>query len=77
MAYDTYTHTTKDWCRYEKDGTVKANFRTTKKAGKKPNLEKGSFTQLSKKFDKLEKTLKKASLKSKKRHRDNSDSDSE
>jgi hypothetical protein len=31
---------------------------------------------LSKKFDELEKTLKKASHKSKKRHWDNSDSDS-
>jgi hypothetical protein len=31
------THTTKDCCRYEKDGTAKADFRAAKKAGKKPN----------------------------------------
>jgi hypothetical protein len=71
------THSTKDCHRYKKDGTVKANFRTAKKAGKKPNPAKQLFAQLSKKLDKLEKTLKKASLKSKKCHRDNSNSDSE
>jgi hypothetical protein len=56
---------------------AKADFRATKKAGKKPNPAKQLFTQLSKKLDKLEKTLKKASHKSKKRRRDDSDSDSE
>jgi hypothetical protein len=66
------THATKDCRRYEKDGTVKANFCTTIKAGKKPNPAKQSFSQLSKKLDKLEKTLKKASLKSKKCHIDDS-----
>ena len=55
---------------------VKANFHATKKAGKKPNPAKQSFAQLSKKLDKLEKTLKKASHKSK-CCSDNSDSDSE
>jgi hypothetical protein len=70
-------HATKDFCRYKKERTVKANFRIAKKAGKKPNPAKQSFAQLSKKLDKLEKTLKEASLKSKKCHRDNSDSDSE
>jgi hypothetical protein len=61
------THATKDCCRYKKDGMVKADFCTTKIAGK-----------MSKKLDtKLEKTLKKASLKSKKHHRDDSDSDRE
>jgi hypothetical protein len=69
------THATKDCCRYKKDGTVKANFRAAKKAGKKPNPAKQSFAQLSKKLDKLEKTLKKASLESKKLRRDNSGSD--
>ncbi len=54
---------------------AKANFRTAKKAGKKPNPAKQSFAQLSKKSDKLEKTLKKPSHKSKKCRRDNSDSD--
>ncbi len=70
------THATKDCRKYKKDGTLKADFRAAKKAGKKPNPAKQSFAQLSKKLDKLEKTLKKASLKSKKCHRDNSDSDS-
>jgi hypothetical protein len=70
-------HATKDCCRYEKDGMVKADFRTPKKAGKKSNPAKQSFAQLSKKLDKLEKTLKKASLKSKKHRRDDSNSDSE
>jgi hypothetical protein len=70
------THATKDCRWYKKDGMVKANFCTAKKAGKKPNPAKQSFAQLSKKLDRLEKTLKKASHKSKKHHRDNSDSDS-
>ncbi len=56
---------------------MKADFRTTKKAGKKFNPAKHLFAQLSKKLNKLEKTLKKASLKSKKRRRDNSNSDNE
>jgi hypothetical protein len=55
---------------------VKTKFRTAKKAGKKPNPVKQSFAQLSKKLEKLEKTLKRASHKSKKRHRDDGDSDS-
>ncbi len=70
------THATKDCCRYKKDGMGKANFHAAKKAGKKPNPAKQLFAQLSKKLDKLEKTLKKASHKSKKRHMDDSDSDS-
>ena len=56
---------------------VKAYFCAAKKAGKKPNPAKQSFTQLSEKLDKLEKTFKKTSLKSKKRRRDDSHSDSE
>jgi hypothetical protein len=39
----------------------KADFCTNKIAGKKPNPAKQLFAQLSKKLDKLEKTLKKAS----------------
>ncbi len=69
-------HATKDCCKYKKDRMVKANVHATKKAGKKPNPEKQLFAQLSKKSDKLEKTLKKASHKSTKRCRDNSGSDS-
>jgi hypothetical protein len=61
---------------YEKDGTTKANLRAAKKAGKKPYPAKQSFAQLTKKLDKLEKTLKNASHKSKKRRWDNSNSDS-
>ncbi len=53
---------------------MKVDFRAAKKAGKKPNPSKQLFAQLSKKLDKLEQTLKKASLKPKKRHRDNSNS---
>ncbi len=70
-------HNTKDCCRYKKDGMMKVNFCAAKKADKRPNPAKQSFNQLSKKLDKLEKTLKKASLKSKKRRRDDSNSDSE
>jgi hypothetical protein len=55
------THTTKDCPKYEKDGTLKANFSAAKKAGKKPNPAKQSFSQLREKLDHLEKTLKKAS----------------
>ncbi len=69
-------HATKDCRKYEKNGTTKVDFHTAKKAGKKPNPAKQSFAQLSKKLDKLEKTLKKASHKSMKCRRDNSDSDS-
>ncbi len=71
------THLTKDCRKYENDSTLKANFLSTKKAGKKPNPAKQLFAQLSKKLDRLEKTLKKASHKSKKNHRVDSDSDSE
>jgi hypothetical protein len=60
----------------KKDRTVTAGLHAAKKAGKKPNPVKQLFAQLSKKWDKLEKTLKKASLKSKKCRRDNSISDS-
>jgi hypothetical protein len=54
----------------------RANFRAIKKGRKKPNPAKQSFAQLSKKLDKLEKAIKKQSAKSKKRHRDNSNSNS-
>jgi hypothetical protein len=70
-------HLTKDCRKYKKDGTLKANFRSAKTAGKKPNPAKQSFAQLSKKLDRLEKTLKKASHKSKRRRRVDSNSDSE
>jgi hypothetical protein len=71
------THNTKDCCKYEKDKSVKADLHAAKKAGKNPNPAKQSFAQLSKKLDKLEKTLNKMSLMSKKCCTDDRDSDSE
>ncbi len=70
------THATKDCRKYKKDRTAKADLRAAKKAGKKSNPAKQSFAQLSEKLDKLEKTLKKASHKSKKCRRDDSNSNS-
>jgi hypothetical protein len=46
------------------------------KIGKKPNPANQSFAQVSKKLDKLEKTLKKAPNKCKRCRRDDSGSDS-
>ncbi len=71
------THNTRDCRRFKKDGTEKADFRAAKKGGKKPNPTKQSFTQLSKKMDKLEKVLKKRDTKQRKRRRSDSDLDSE
>ncbi len=71
------THNTRNCCRFEKDGTEKADFRAAKKGEKKPNPTKQSFTQLSEKLDKLEKVLKKKDTKKRKRRRSDSDSDSE
>jgi hypothetical protein len=68
------THATKDCCKYEKDGMAKADFYATKKTGKKPNPAKQSFAQLGNKLDKLKKSHEKASLKSKKHCKDNSNS---
>ena len=62
------THITKDCCRYKKDRTEKSSFCTTKKGRKKPHPTKQSLAQLSKKLDKLEKTIKKQSAKGKKHH---------
>ncbi len=70
-------HNTKDCHRYEKDGKEKANFCAAKKGGKKPNPARQNLTQLSKKVDKLEKSLKKANMKSKKRQYEDSNSNSE
>jgi hypothetical protein len=70
-------HNTRDPRRFEKDGMEKSNFRAAKKGRKKPSPTKQSFAQLSKKLDKLEKVLKKRDTKKQKRHRSNSDSDSE
>jgi hypothetical protein len=71
------THATKDCRKYVKHGAAKADFHAAKKAGNKPNPANQSLAQLSKKLDKLEKSLKKASHKSKKCRRNDSNSDSE
>jgi hypothetical protein len=60
-----------------KDGTEKSNFRAAKKGKKKSNPIKQSFTQLSKKLDKLEKVIKKKDTKKRKRRSSDSNSDSE
>jgi hypothetical protein len=70
-------HNTKDCCKYEKDGSEKSGFHTAKNGGKKPNPAKQSFTLLSKILDKLKKAIKKLSAKSKKRCREENNSNSE
>jgi hypothetical protein len=75
---DAHTmHNTRDYCKYDKDGKEKSDFHGAKKGGKKHNCARQNFAQLSKKFDRLEKALKKLSKKSKKHHYKDSDSDSE
>ncbi len=71
------THNTKDCHKYDKDRKEKADFHAAKKGRKKPNPARQNFAQLSKKLDKLKKTLKKASNNSKKCRYKNSDSNSE
>ncbi len=71
------THNTCDCCRFEKDGREKFDFRAAKKGGKKNYPVKSNFEQLTKKIKKLEKALKKSGKKGKKRHYEDSNSDSE
>jgi hypothetical protein len=71
------THNTCECCRFEKDGKEKANSCTAKKGGKKGNPVNHNFAQLTEKIKKLEKALKKSNEKGKKRHYEDSDSDSE
>jgi hypothetical protein len=52
-------HATKDCHKYKKDGTMKANFCTAKKAGKKPNPATQLFAQLSKKWTNWGRLLRK------------------
>ncbi len=74
----TYTtHNTRDCHRYEKDRKEKCNFCSAKKSGKKANPINQNFAQLSKKLDMLKKVLKKLSKKVRKRHYEDSDSNSE
>jgi hypothetical protein len=69
-------HMTRDCRKYEKDGTEKSNFCTAKKGRKKNYPVNQTFAQLTKKIDKLEKALKKSSMKGKKRRYKDSNSNS-
>ncbi len=54
------THSIGECRKYEKDGTLKASFRTAKKGGKKSYPSNQNFAQLTEKIEKLEKALKKS-----------------
>ncbi len=71
------THSTGECRKYEKDGTLKASFRTAKKGRKKSYPSNQNFAQLSEKIEKLEKALKKSGKRGKKRRYKDSDSYSE
>ena len=71
------THNTHDCRRYEKNGNEKSDFRATKKSARESNPTEQSFAQLCEKMDRLEKAIKKQDTKRKKRHRSNTDSNSE
>jgi hypothetical protein len=71
------THNTGECRKYEKDGTEKSSFPAAKKGGKRSYPVNQNFAQLNEKIDKLEKALKKSGKKGKKRHYEDSDSDSE
>ncbi len=71
------THTTRECCKYEKDGTEKSSFRATKKGGKKNFPMNQNFAQLTEKIEKLEKALKKSKKKGKKHCYEDCDSNSE
>jgi hypothetical protein len=70
-------HNTSDCHRFEKDGKEKSDLRAAKKGGKKGDPVNHNFAQLTKKIQKLKKALKKSGKKGKKRHYEDSDSDSE
>jgi hypothetical protein len=75
---DAYTtHNISDCHRFEKDGKEKSDFRAAKKGGKKGYPLNHNFAQLTKKIQKLKKALKKSGKKGKKRHYEDSDSNSE
>ncbi len=71
------THNTSECRKYEKDGTEKSSFCATKKGGKRSYPSNQNFAQLTEKIKKLEKAVKKSGKKDKKRHYEDSDSDSE
>ncbi len=54
------THTTRECCMYEKDGTEKSSFRAAKKGGRENYPVNQNFAQLTEKIEKLEKALKKS-----------------
>ena len=72
------SHNTNECTKYEKDGTMKTNWGTSKSKSKSSNKSDGkTFAQLAKSVSKLEKALKKAgraASKKKKRHDDSDDS---
>jgi hypothetical protein len=70
------THSTSDCCRFEKDRKEKSSFRAAKKGGYNRNPVNQNFAQLTDKIKKLEKALKKSGKKGKKRHYEDSNSDS-
>jgi hypothetical protein len=70
-------HNTRDCCQFEKDEKEKANFRAAKKDRKKGNPVNQNFMQLTKKFKKLERALKKSGKKAQKRRHEDSNSNSE
>jgi hypothetical protein len=78
------THNTCECTKYEKDGTLKAEWgkkAPSKTAGKTKTVGGNSFTQMAERMAKLEKTLKKRtktfSRKKKRHYESSSDSDSE
>jgi hypothetical protein len=70
-------HNTCDCRRFEKDGKEKTDFRAAKKGSKKGNPVNKNFAPLTEKIEKLKKALKKSGKKGKKRHYEDSNSDSE
>jgi hypothetical protein len=73
-AYTTLT--TRECCRFEKDGKEKSNFHAIRKGSKKGNPVNHKFAQLTKIIEKLKNALKKSGKKGKKRSYKDSDSDS-
>jgi hypothetical protein len=71
------THNTRDCHRFEKDGKEKSDFRAAKKGGKNGNPINHNFAQLTKKIEMLKKALKKSGKKGKKRHYEDSNSNTE
>jgi hypothetical protein len=70
-------HNTGECCRFEKDGKEKSSFRAAKKGRYNRNPVNQNFAQLTNKIKKLEKALMKSGKKGKKRHYEDSNSDSE